>query len=71
MPDDDQDGAPDRDHRAFLASPLGDAPIPFAQEGVGSAGHHGGLAEGAGQIAIAMPGGSVAFGLAGGVVDAG
>src|SRR5271166_3221128 len=70
MPDDDQDGAADRDHRAFLASPLGDAPIPFAQEGVGSAGHHGGLAEGAGQVAVAMPGGSVAFGLAGGAVDA-
>jgi hypothetical protein len=71
MPDDDQDAAPDRDHRAFLASPLGDAPISFAQEGVGSAGDDRGLAEAAGQLAVAMPGGSVAFGLAGRAVEVG
>src|SRR6516164_7619909 len=41
------------------------------KEGVGSAGHDGGLPEGAGQVAVAMPGGSVAFGLAGGAADAG
>src|ERR1700758_1585525 len=71
MPDDNEDGAADRDHRAFLAAPLGDAPISFAQEGVGSAGDDRGLAEGAGQVAVDVPGGSVAFGLAGGTVDAG
>jgi hypothetical protein len=43
--DDDEDRAPDRDDGAFVTSPFGDAPIPGTEEGVGSAGHHGGLAE--------------------------
>jgi hypothetical protein len=44
-PDDDEDRAPDRDDGAFVTSPFGDAPIPGTEEGIGSAGHHGGLAE--------------------------
>ena len=56
---------------AFVTSPFGDAPIPGTEEGIGSAGHHGGLAEDAGQVAVAVAGGAVALGFAGGGVESG
>ena len=71
VPDDDEDGAPDGDDRAFLAASSGDAPVAFAEEGVGSCGAYGRLAEDAGQVAVAVPGGAVALGLAGRGADAG
>ena len=55
----------------LLAAAAGDAPVAFAEEGVGPAGADGGLAEDAGQVAVAVPGRAVALLLAGGVVDAG
>ena len=45
VPDDDQDGAGDRDQGLELAAALDDAPVAFAEEGVGLGGRGGGLAE--------------------------
>ena len=61
VPDDDQDGSADGDDRSFLSPPSGDASVAFAEEGVGSAGDGGGLAEDPGQVAVAVPGGAVAL----------
>src|SRR5829696_5842163 len=44
VPDDDQDGAADRDDGLVGAAAFGQAPVAFSQEGVGPAGGHGGLA---------------------------
>jgi hypothetical protein len=64
VPDDDQDGAADRDDGLLAAPPAGDAPVALAQEGVGPAGDHGRLAQHPGQLRVAVPGGVLAFGLA-------
>ena len=71
MPDDDQDGPPDGDDRTVLAATSGDASVAFAQEGVGPPGDDGRLAEDAGQVAVAVPGGAAAFGFASRGTDAG
>jgi hypothetical protein len=44
VPGDDQDGAAGGDDGAFGAAAAGDAPVPFAQEGVGLGGAGGGVA---------------------------
>lgn len=62
MPDDDQDGAPDRDDGTLPASSFRDALIAFAEEGIGSAGDHRSFTKDSGQVAVAMPGGMVALG---------
>lgn len=65
VPDDDQAGAADRDDGAFLALARGDAAVALAEEGVGAADDDRGFAEGAGQIAVAVPGGVLLLALAG------
>src|SRR5262249_9446436 len=50
VPDDDEDGAADGDDGFLLAAAAGDAPVAFAEEGVGLAGGHGDLAENPGQV---------------------
>src|SRR5215813_13687327 len=71
VPDDDQQGPADG-HDGFLAAPAaGDPPVPLAQEGVGAGGGGGGVAENPGQVAVAVPGGVLAFLLPGGLLDAG
>lgn len=45
MPDGDQNGAPDRDDRSFLAAAFGDTPVALAREGVNLAGGDGGFSE--------------------------
>ena len=56
MPDDDQDGPADGDDGLLGAAAAGDPPVAFAEEGVGAAGADGGLAEDAGQVAVAVAG---------------
>src|SRR5215210_7740440 len=56
-PDDDQDRAADRDDGPLLAAASGDPPISLAEEGVGAGGADGGLAEYAGQVAVAFAAG--------------
>ena len=46
---------------ALCAAAPGDAPVPLAEEGVGLGGARGGVAEDAGQVGVAVPGGAVAF----------
>lgn len=70
MPDNDQDGAADSDNGAFLASSSGDAPVAFTEEGARAADADCGFAEDAGEVAVAVSGGAVAFGFAGRGVDA-
>src|SRR5215211_5204996 len=69
MPDDDQDGPADRHDDPLGTAAAGDPPVALAQEGVGPAGGRGGLAEHAGQVGVAVPGGVLALGLACGLVD--
>ena len=45
VPDDDEDGAGDGDERLEFAAAFDDAPVAFAEEGVGLGGRGGGLAE--------------------------
>ena len=45
VPDDDQDGARDRDEGFELAAAFDEAPVAFAEEGVGFGGRGGGLAQ--------------------------
>src|SRR5215218_3364404 len=71
VPDDDQDGAADRDDGLLGAAAAGDAPVALAEEGVGLAGGRGGLAQHPGQVGVAVPGGGLAFLLAGRLLDAG
>jgi hypothetical protein len=61
LPDDDQDGAADRDDGPLGATAAGDAPVALPEEGVGLAGSDGGLAEDPGQLRVAVPGGAGAF----------
>src|SRR3954451_17714392 len=53
-PDDDQDGAADRDDGPLLAAAAGDPPISLAEEGVGAGGADRGLTEHPGQVAVAL-----------------
>src|SRR6476646_9123477 len=55
-PDDDQDGAGDRDQSLELAAALDDTAVAFAEEGVGAGGCGGGLAERAFQVGVAAAG---------------
>src|SRR5687768_5487525 len=71
MPDDDQDGAADRDDSFLRAASAGDPPVAFTEEGVGSGRADGGLAQDAGQVAVAMPGRPTALLLARGLLDPG
>src|SRR5680860_1625257 len=71
MPDDDQDGAADRDACFLLAASTGDASVAFAEEGVGPARGHGRLTEYPGQVSVAVPGRTVALLAAGGLLDSG
>ena len=61
VPDDDEDGAADGDDGFLFASAAGQASVALTEEGVGAAGRDGGLAEGAGEVAVAVPGGAGAF----------
>ena len=45
IPHDDEDGARDGDQGVEFAATLDDAPVAFAEEGVGAGGDRGGLAE--------------------------
>ena len=56
VPDDDQDGAGDRDEGLEFAAAFDDAPVAFAEEGVGLGGRGGGLAERAFQVGVALAG---------------
>jgi hypothetical protein len=56
MPDDYEDGAADGDDRLLAAAAAGDAPIAFAEEGVGPAGGDRSLTDDLGQVAVAVPG---------------
>ena len=53
VPDDDQDGAGDRDESLELASAFDQTPIALAEEGFGFGGRGGGLTERALQIRVA------------------
>ena len=54
VPDDDQDGAGDRDQGLEFAAAFDDAPVAFAEEGVGFGGCGGGVAEHAFQVGVAL-----------------
>ena len=57
LPDDPEDGAGDRDQGLEFAAAFDDAPVAFAEEGVGFGGcGGGGLAERAFQIGVAFAG---------------
>ena len=56
VPDDDEDGAGDRDERLEFAAAFDDAPVAFAEEGVGLGGGGGGLAERPFQVGVALAG---------------
>src|SRR5215469_7565576 len=56
VPDDDQDGAGDRDQGLELAPALDQAPVAFPQEGVGLAGCCCGLTEESPEIGVALAG---------------
>ena len=56
VPDDDQDGAGDRDEGLELAAAPGQAPVAFAEEGVGLAGRCRGLAEDSLDVGVAFAG---------------
>ena len=45
VPNDDQDGAGDRDQGFEFAAAFDEAPVAFAEEGVGSGGRGGGVTE--------------------------
>jgi hypothetical protein len=63
VPDDDKDGPSDGDDGTLLASASGDPSVAFAEEGFGPSSDDGGFAENPGEVAVAVPGGTVAFGL--------
>ena len=56
VPDDDQDGAGDRDQGFELAAAFDEAPVALAEEGVGLGGGGGGLAEHAFEVGVAFAG---------------
>lgn len=57
VPDDDQDGPSDGDDGLLLAPSSGYASVTLAEEGVGPTGVDGGLAEGSGEVPVAVAGG--------------
>src|SRR4051794_36053375 len=65
VPDDDQDRAADGDDRLVLAAAAGQASVALTEEGVGAGGADGGLAQGAGQVPVALAGSVLALLLAG------
>jgi hypothetical protein len=69
--DDDQDGAADRNDGSLLAAAPCDAPVALPEEGAGLPGGHRGFPERAGQVAVAVPGGALAFLAACGVPEVG
>src|SRR5205085_1869390 len=71
MPDDDQHGSTDGHDGCVLTAASGDAPVAFAEEGIGPAGDDGGLTEDFGQVPVAVPGGAVALALARGLLGGG
>ena len=56
VPDDDQDGAGDGDEGLELAAAVDEAPVAFAEEGVGLGGGGGGLTEDALEVGVALAG---------------
>ncbi len=54
VPDDDEDGAGDGDEGFAFASAFDDAPVAFAEEGVGAGGGRGGAAENAFEVGVAL-----------------
>src|SRR3954453_9831508 len=66
VPDDDQYGSSDGDDGAFFAPAPGEAPVAFAEEGAGLADGYRRFAQGPGQVAVAVSGGSPAPRPAGG-----
>jgi len=56
VPDDDEDGAGDRDQGLEFAAAFDDAPVAFAKEGVGFGGGGGGLAERTFQVGVVFAG---------------
>src|SRR5512133_1052540 len=62
LPDDDQDGAGDGDEGLELAAAFDDAPVAFAEEGVGAGGRGGGLAQDTFQVGVSLTGAPAAAG---------
>ena len=56
VPDDDQDGAGDGDQGLELAAAADDAPVAFAEEGVGPDGRGGGFTKDALEVRVAFAG---------------
>jgi hypothetical protein len=56
LPDDDKDGAGDRNQCLELAAAFDDAPLALAEKGVGPGGRSSGLAKGALQVRVALAG---------------
>ena len=56
VPDEDENGAGDRDQGLELAAAFDDAPVAFAEEGVGLGGRGGGVAERALEVGVALAG---------------
>src|SRR5512133_4386888 len=62
LPDDDQDGPGDGDEGLELAAAFDDAPVAFAEEGVGAGGRGGGLAQDTFQVGVSLTGAPAAAG---------
>lgn len=71
VPDDDEDGPANGDEGLLPASPSGQAPVALTEDRGGAAGGNGGFAQGAGEVAVAVPGGAAALLPAGGFLDPG
>ena len=71
VPDDDQRRAADGDERFLGAAAAGQPAVAGAEEGVGPAGPGDGVTEGAGQVPVAVAGGTPAFLFAGRLLDPG
>ena len=56
VPDDDQDGAGDRDEGFELASAFDQAPVALTEEGVRSGGRRGGFTEDTLEVGVALTG---------------
>ncbi|HTY32059.1 MAG TPA: hypothetical protein VMD50_11725, partial [Mycobacterium sp.] len=56
MPDDDEDGAGDRDQGLEFAAAFDDAAVAFTQEGVGFGGRGGGVTECAFEVGVTLAG---------------
>src|SRR3954451_2980500 len=67
VPDDGQDRAADRDQGLLGPAAAGQPSIALTEEALGSAGADRGLAEDAGQVAVAVPSAGVALLVSGGL----